>query len=138
MIERNDHVRVTSGKETIRARWNGVDYEFRPGEPQDIHHVIAAHIFGFGSDDKSAALARLGWAQSSDQFPAAMQRLQHVRFTPSPGLVEAPVADVVGAPAGDRMPNRTPSGAPIAGGGEAAPVSAGAAEPRSAGNPRTK
>ena len=132
MIERNDHVRVTSVKETISSRWNGEDYVFKPNEPVDIHHVIAAHIFGFGSEDKSRALARLGWAQSSDQIPAAMERLKHVKFTQSPALVDAPPAPLAAdAPAGERMPNRTPSGAPIAGGGDAAGVThASAAEPR--------
>lgn len=120
MIERSDHVRVTSLKETITSRWDGQDYVFKPNEPVDIHHVIAAHIFGFGSEDKSRALARLGWAQSSDQIPAALERLKHVKFGASPALVDAPEpAPASAAPAGERMPNRTPSGAPIAGGGEA-------------------
>lgn len=132
MIERNDHVRVTSGKETIKARYNGQEYEFRPGEPVDVHQTVAAHIFGFGHEDKSTALARLGWAQSSDQLPAAMTRLQGIRFTTAPPLIERPEPDVITASAGERMPNRTSSGAPIAGGGEAgAPPQAGApAEPR--------
>lgn len=122
MIERSDHVRVTSMKEEITARWNGMDYKFIPGQPLDLPRVVAAHIFGFGAEDKSAALARLGWAQSSDQFPAAMQRLKNITFTNSPALVEAPMPEPIGAAAGERMPNRTPSGAPIAGGGEAGAV----------------
>lgn len=137
MIERSDHVKVTSGKETIVGRWNGEDYEFRPGQPEVIHKIVAAHIFGFGLEDKAPALARLGWAQSSDQLKAAMQRLQAVHFGPAPALVDAPEPELVGAAAGERMPNRTPSGAPIAGGGEAgAAPSTAPAEPRPAGKPQ--
>lgn len=136
MIERSDHVQVTSTKESVTGRWNGEDFQFLPGIPLTIPQVVARHIFGFGSDDKAVALARLGWAQSSDQLPAAMTRLQSIRFTAAPALIEAPVEELSGAPVGDRMPNRTPSGAPIAGGGEAGAVPhvAASAEPR---KPRT-
>lgn len=132
MIERNDYVRVTSTKEAITARYNGQDYEFRPSEHVDLHQVVAAHIFGFGCEDKAPALARLGWAQSSDQLKAALERLRHVRFTTAPPLIDGPMPEVIDASAGDRMPNRTPSGAPIAGGGEAdaVPHVAASAEPR--------
>lgn len=131
MIDRSDHVRITSTKETILSRWNGVDYVFKPNDPVDVPTWVAAHIFGFGSEDKSNALARLGWAQSSDQIPAALERLKGVKFGASPALVDAPEpAPAADASAGERMPNRTPSGAPIAGGGKAAGVAqAPAAEP---------
>lgn len=132
MIERNDHVRVVSTKETICGRFDGMDYEFRPNEPVDIHHVAAAHIFGFGREDKSQALARLGWATSSEHMPKAIERLRHVRFSEAPALVEAPVAELVDASAGERLPERTLGSRPLAQGGNAGtPTSGGVpAEPR--------
>lgn len=121
MIERNDYVRVTSTKEEVVARFDGEDYQFLPGKPVDIHLIVAKHIFGFGTDDKSAALARLGWATSSDLYTKAMARLRNIDFKPCPNLVDAPEPEVTRASAGELMPNRT-NGAPIGGAGEAGGV----------------
>lgn len=132
MIERNDHVRVTSMTETITGRFDGEDYQFLPNTPVDIHLDVAAHIFGFGKPDKSQALARLGWATSSDAIPKAMERLSKIRFTKSPPLIDAPETPLEQAvSASERVPNQTSGSRPLAQGGDTgAPAPSGApAEP---------
>lgn len=141
-IERSDFIRVTNTlAETIRSKFDGQDYVFKPNEPEDIHFVLAKHIFGFGEDDKSRALARLGWMQSSEQLPRALEKLASVKFSAAPALVEEAPADLVALSAAERVPDRTSSVGPLAGGGEAgagASSSSAPAEPTPQGKRTTK
>lgn len=120
MIERPDYVRVKNTMaDTIVGRFAGKDYYFKKGEPLDIHLDAARHIFGFKQEDKSSALARLGWATSSDQIPAAMDRLMKVSFSPSPPLIdqelrEPPMAES----AAEQVPERTGDAFPLVNGGK--------------------
>jgi len=132
VIKRPDHVQVTSTREKIVGRYDGEDFEFLPGIPNSISALAAAHIFGFGKDDKTPALARLGWATSSDQNAQALERLRAVRFAEAPPLVEyEPEEEAAEASAGELMPDRNSGSRPIAPGGNAAPATqgAGAVEP---------
>jgi hypothetical protein len=119
MIERPDYVRVVNGNpQKILGRYDGVDYEFLPGKPNDIPHVVAAHIFDFGREDKQRALSRLGWLQTSDQLESAMAKLNRIAFTESPPLVEADMVEPTTDSVGELLPPNQ--------GGTAPPVSQGA------------
>lgn len=128
-------MRVVATKEAVFGRFDGQDYEFRVNEPVDIPRVVAAHIFGFGKEDKAQALARLGWSTSSEHLPKALERLRHVRFTDAPPLIEAPVTELTDASASERLPDRALSSRPLAQGGNAAAlsISGAAAEPTRGG-----
>jgi hypothetical protein len=76
-------------RKEIRGRFGGKDYVFPYGEPVNVHLEVAKHIFGVGSDDKSAALARLGWVKTSDEYEEAVQRLLNIKFDDLPELMEA-------------------------------------------------
>lgn len=115
VIERNDWVRITSTKEAIRASYDGMEYEFLPGAPVDVPRVVARHIFGFGEKDKSTAFARLGWALSSEQQPAALARLNNLKFGIPPPLVEMQQPLPVGHAGADLVPSHQSAGAPIGG-----------------------
>lgn len=98
MIERPDYVRVTNNnKLKIRGRYDGLDYEFRPGESEDIPLAAAAHIFGFGQENKHPALRRLGWFARSEDEEMAMTKLRLVVFKDAPPLVAADIPEPVEA-----------------------------------------
>jgi hypothetical protein len=70
----NDHPHVICG------RYDGRDYVFRPGKGEDIPPEAAAHIFGFGSDDKTSALNRLGQLPPAGDVAKAMEFFDKIRF----------------------------------------------------------
>ncbi len=70
----NDHPHL------IRGRYDGKDYTFHPGKGEDIPFDAAAHIFGFGSDDKLGALNRLGQLPPNGDPVQAMTYLDKIRF----------------------------------------------------------
>lgn len=90
MEDRANYVRVTNHNRSFVGRWNGKDYKFEQGKPIDVPEVVAQHIFAFGQDDKSVALSRLGWARSSDELEAGLEKLAKVTFEEPPDLVEVP------------------------------------------------
>jgi hypothetical protein len=88
--DRDNYVRVTNGNKSFVGRFNGKDYKFDQGKPVDISLIAARHIFGFGLEDKTSALNRLGWARSSDELEAGLEKLAKVSFDDIPDLVEVP------------------------------------------------
>ncbi len=80
------------GKQVINGRYDGKDYSFPFEQPVDVHIDVARHIFGFGLDDKTGALNRLGWATRSDMVDAALERLLRITFDDLPQLMEVPRA----------------------------------------------
>lgn len=105
MIQRPNFVRVTNGnKEKVTGRFDGEDFEFLPRIPVDIPIVVAAHIFDFGREDKTRALNRLGWLQSSDGLEKAMAKLKAISFTEAPPLIEADMPEPEDDPAETRLP----------------------------------
>jgi len=61
---------------THTDRFNGVDYVFQPKQKVLIPIDAAEHMFGFGKDDKTETLTRLGWANKYD--PATKQITESV------------------------------------------------------------
>jgi hypothetical protein len=87
MIDLSDHVRITNGtNRMILGRYDGVDYKFPPKKAVDVHVSVARHVFGFDLEDKSFAMARLGWMTSSDQEHAAYEELAKIKFDPVPDV----------------------------------------------------
>lgn len=70
----NDH------PHSIHGRYNGKDYVFLPGKGEDIPPEAAAHIFGFGTDDKLGALNRLGQLPPAGNVAQALGFLDKIRF----------------------------------------------------------
>lgn len=126
MIERPDFVRVTNGnKDKIVGRFDGEDFEFIPGKATDIPVVVAAHLFGFGREDKIPALNRLGWLQSSEHFEKALAKLRKISFAEAPPLVEAQQPDPVDDSVSDLLAVSGSTGHPVspdAGGGREQPA----------------
>lgn len=75
-------------KKVIHGRFNGKDYAFPYSEPVNVHIEVARHLFGLGMDDKSFALARLGWVQTSNDIDTALDRLKNIKFDDLPELME--------------------------------------------------
>lgn len=87
MIDLSDHVRIVNGtNRMINGRYDGVDYKFPPKKPVDVHVNVARHVFGFDLEDKSFAMARLGWMTSSDQENVAYEELAKIKFEPVPNV----------------------------------------------------
>lgn len=82
------NVSVTNkGKDTFVCRWDGVAFDFPPGEPTVIPELAAAFIFAYGQDAAARArvLIRNGWQRNNipgDEFgpEAADKRLKGFVF----------------------------------------------------------
>jgi hypothetical protein len=66
----------------FRARHFGIDYDFRQDEAVNLPVEAARHIFGFGEDDKSRALHRLGWLTHTEGLEEALAKLENIEFEP--------------------------------------------------------
>lgn len=92
-FERGDYVQVTNGTdEPIEGRFAGIDYRFPVNEAVGLPILAARHIFGFGMEDKTAAILRLGWANlsldpKSDGKKLALARLTKIKFEELPSSV---------------------------------------------------
>lgn len=72
---------VNNNDETVRGRYDGKDYVFKKGKPTDITLEAAAHIFGFGEENKTQALNMLGWlTPGRDTIEDAMAKLDNISF----------------------------------------------------------
>lgn len=89
-MEEIGFLRVTNRTgEPFTARFHGEDYEFGE-DPVDLSVEAAAHLFGFGVEDKTRALHRLGWLTASQQMPAALAKLAKIAFEPVQQVFELP------------------------------------------------
>ena len=62
----------------------GVKYEFKVGETVEIPVEAAAHIFGYGNDNKEPYLARLGWAKTSNDIDEGLKHLAQWELSTEP------------------------------------------------------
>jgi len=90
MEDRSTYVRVVNHNKDVAGRFNGKDYVFKTGKPLNVPELVARHIFGFGLEDKTSALSRLGWARTSDELEAGLEKLAKVTFDDVPEQVDAP------------------------------------------------
>lgn len=74
-------LRVTNRNNfTLKDRFDGVDYVFKPNDPVVIEEDAARHFFGYGMIDKVPALVRQGWCMSSDKTDDAFKKLNNFKF----------------------------------------------------------
>lgn len=73
---------ITEGEKAteFKSRYDGKDYVFRPGEVTALSLDAATHIFGYGLEDKTAALLRFGWLTHNSTYDEAVRRLDDFKF----------------------------------------------------------
>lgn len=67
-------------KEAVEGRYDGKDYTFPPGVTVAVSEEVARHILGFGVEDKTRQLARLGWLTTSADLKSAVARLENFQY----------------------------------------------------------
>lgn len=67
-------------EEDLLDKFDGIQYVFKAGESLLVPEEVAAHIFGYGEDDKLRAMHRLGWVQSSTDLEKGTSRLAKFVF----------------------------------------------------------
>lgn len=81
-------VRNNSG-ETFRDRFDGEDFEIKPGAYIDMPPEAAKLVFGVGEDDHRRVIQRLGWARTENDMVTALERLGKFSFHGSEEEAEA-------------------------------------------------
>lgn len=61
--------------ESFKDRFDGEDFTILPGEYIEMPPEAAKLCFGWGEEDKSRAIRRLGWAETVNDLPEAARRL---------------------------------------------------------------
>lgn len=64
-----------NGPELHRDRFDGEDFEILPGGAIEMLPEAAKLCFGFGEEDKTRCIRRLGWAVDQAKLPVAVARL---------------------------------------------------------------
>ena len=116
--DRTSLIRVTNNNPfAVNGRFSGKDYVFKPGVGVDIPQVMAWHIFDFGKEDKTQCLMRFGWARTSEDVAAGLQKLNKIVFDDPPEMVEVvkPKRVKKDAPATDKETGA--AGPPVTAGG---------------------
>ena len=67
-------------EETFKSRYDGEDIVIVPGKAEELVIPAAELIFGFGEDDKSRCLRRLGWMGMHLDYDKAVERLNKLSF----------------------------------------------------------
>jgi len=70
-----------TGTEEVKASWDGVLYEMPPGSTVEVPVHLAHAYFGYDDTDKEQAVMRLGWVQTANDMPAALERLAAFHVT---------------------------------------------------------
>ena len=89
---------TNNGSAVFKDSFDGKQFSFEPGKPVEIPLLAAKHIFGYGDDNKSPYLVRLGWLRMSNEMDAAMARLNEFKFDsqhPTRNHSISPVVDKV-------------------------------------------
>lgn len=72
---------INHNEETLRGRFNGEDFEFKPEVATVLSLDAARHIFGLGHEDKSNALNALGWfVPGGLGYKDALAKLDNISF----------------------------------------------------------
>lgn len=71
-----------NGNDTFADKFDGDEFELKPGQVLQIHQGCAELCFGFGKDpaDKLPTLRRLGWAHTNVDMVAGLKRLNAFSF----------------------------------------------------------
>ena len=73
-----------TGTELVQASWDGVIYTLSPDSIVEVPVSLAQTYFGFEVEDKEPSLIRLGWVKTTNDIPAAMERLAAFKTTLEP------------------------------------------------------
>lgn len=76
--------------EEFSDRFDGQDYTFPVGELVECPLEAVMHIFGYGLDDKSQNMIRLGWAATSGGLRDAYKKLDKFEFLQGMVVVAEP------------------------------------------------
>jgi len=85
-------VRNNNGSD-FQDRYDGVDYVFPEGKLVECPVEAATHIFGYGLEDKTANMIRLGWAANSGGLKEAFERLDKFEFLQGKMMVAEPLRE---------------------------------------------
>jgi hypothetical protein len=104
---------VNGSDRELADRFDGEEYVFPPGKPVEIPADGAKLIFGWGEDNKSRALQRLGWMRTNLDMEPALARLKKFSFyTEDPrSPPHAPVGGDDGASDSDASVSESEAGA---------------------------
>ena len=92
--------KITNGTEKdFEARCDGKEFLVPKGQAVYCEDDVAAHIFGLGNEDKSAVLARHGWAHPGQSLAEGMKILNAFTFAHMAPVYDAPLALVDHGPA---------------------------------------
>ena len=72
------------GSMSLTDGWDGKVYTFAPGETVEVPKFVAGHIFGYGFEDKTPHVIRLGWAKTTNEIPKALTWLENFRISTEP------------------------------------------------------
>lgn len=72
---------TNKGTDYFSDYFHGFKYEFHPGQPVALPIEAAQHIFGYGVEDKTPHLIRIGWLKYSNEVEAAIAKLHSFMFT---------------------------------------------------------
>ena len=61
-------------------RYDGEDFTIEPGQTAEMYADCARLCFGFGEDDKTRAIRRLGWGNTRNDLAEALKRLNAFSF----------------------------------------------------------
>lgn len=87
-----------NGTEPFADRYDGEDFDIPPGGETEMLIECATLCLGFGEEDKSRCLRRLGWAFSHQAMAEALKRLDAFSFH-MPGEARNPLAATTSASA---------------------------------------
>jgi hypothetical protein len=87
-----------NGTIPFKDRYDGEEFEIEPGEYTEMLIECAQLCMGFGDEDKTRCIRRLGWAFTQNGMAEALQRLETFSFhmerpkngASKPGLSSAP------------------------------------------------
>jgi|ERR1700690_1123815 len=80
-MDKGEWIWVVNNSGKMHAdRFDSVDYDFPPKEAVEIPVEAANLLFGYGIEDKSDTIRRLGWALTSTDMAAAKERLKEFSF----------------------------------------------------------
>lgn len=80
MIRRQTVFVRNNGTKPFRDRYNGEDFTIAPGGVEEMLVETAELCLGFGEEDKTRVIRRLGLAFTLDDMPKALERLGEFSF----------------------------------------------------------
>jgi hypothetical protein len=75
---------TNNSDQDLRDGFGGVFYDFKKGATVEISEEAARHIFGYGKEDKTTHLARLGWIKTANDFQEGLDRLAQWNLSTQP------------------------------------------------------